>query len=42
MELEDPDWNGSGDVKYHLGTSFDRTYSDGRKVSLLLLHVCAH
>lgn len=24
------DWTGSGDVKYHLGTTFDRTYPDGR------------
>ena len=33
------DWSGSGDVKYHLGTSYDRTYPDGRKVHLALVAV---
>eukprot|EP00462_Mataza_sp_D1_P021803 CAMPEP_0175137640 /NCGR_PEP_ID=MMETSP0087-20121206/9922_1 /TAXON_ID=136419 /ORGANISM="Unknown Unknown, Strain D1" /LENGTH=953 /DNA_ID=CAMNT_0016420487 /DNA_START=29 /DNA_END=2890 /DNA_ORIENTATION=- len=28
------DWSGSGDVKYHLGTAFRRTYPDGRTVAL--------
>lgn len=27
----DEDWSSSGDVKYHLGTSMDRTYPDGRR-----------
>lgn len=27
-------WTGSGDVKYHLGTNFTRTYPDGRTVNL--------
>ena len=27
-------WGISGDVKYHLGTSMDRTYPDGRRVHL--------
>ncbi|CAN0440664.1 unnamed protein product, partial [Scytosiphon promiscuus] len=28
---DDEDWSSSGDVKYHLGTSMDRTYPDGRR-----------
>lgn len=32
MEEFDEDWSGSGDVKYHLGTSMDRTYPDGRRL----------
>ena len=31
MDENDDDWSGSGDVKYHLGTSMDRTYPDGRR-----------
>lgn len=30
------DWSVSGDVKYHLGTSYDRTYPDGQQVHLSL------
>lgn len=30
------DWSSAGDVKYHLGTSMDRTYPDGRRVHLSL------
>ena len=26
------DWSSAGDVKYHLGTSMDRSYPDGRRV----------
>ena len=36
------DWSGSGDVKYHLGTSFDRTYPDGRKVHMSLVANPSH
>ncbi|KDO20700.1 oxoglutarate dehydrogenase [Saprolegnia parasitica CBS 223.65] len=36
------DWSNSGDVKYHLGTSFDRTYPDGRKVHLSLVANPSH
>lgn len=36
------DWSGSGDVKYHLGTSYDRTYPDGRKVHLALMANPSH
>jgi 2-oxoglutarate dehydrogenase E1 component len=32
----------SGDVKYHLGTSMDRTYPDGRKVHLSLVANPSH
>ncbi|CAK4069187.1 unnamed protein product [Aphanomyces euteiches] len=39
---ENPDWSNSGDVKYHLGTSFDRTYPDGRKVHLSLVANPSH
>lgn len=31
MEEFDDDW-AAGDVKYHLGTSMDRTYPDGRRL----------
>jgi len=34
VKEEDGDWSGSGDVKYHLGTSFTRAYEDGRRVYL--------
>jgi 2-oxoglutarate dehydrogenase E1 component len=36
------DWSGSGDVKYHLGTSYDRTYPDGRKVHMALVANPSH
>lgn len=32
----------SGDVKYHLGTQFDRSYPDGRKLHLELLANPSH
>ncbi|KAA0150636.1 hypothetical protein FNF27_02609 [Cafeteria roenbergensis] len=35
-------WTGSGDVKYHLGTSFTRTYPDGRKINLSLVANPSH
>jgi 2-oxoglutarate dehydrogenase E1 component len=38
----DEDWSCSGDVKYHLGTSFDRKYPDGRQVHLALLPNPSH
>ena len=40
-KLATGDWSGSGDVKYHLGTSYDRTYPDGRRVHLALVAVRA-
>jgi hypothetical protein len=40
--MESGDWSGSGDVKYHLGTSFDRTYPDGRTVHLALVANPSH
>eukprot|EP00941_MAST-03F_sp_MAST-3F-sp1_P005873 g5873.t1 len=36
------DWAGSGDVKYHLGTSCDRVYPDGRSVHCHLLPNPSH
>jgi 2-oxoglutarate dehydrogenase complex dehydrogenase (E1) component-like enzyme len=35
-------WGISGDVKYHLGSSMDRTYPDGRKVHLSLVANPSH
>lgn len=39
---ENADWSNSGDVKYHLGTSYDRTYPDGRQVHLSLVANPSH
>lgn len=39
---ENADWSSSGDVKYHLGTSYDRTYPDGREVHLSLVANPSH
>lgn len=36
------DWGMAGDVKYHLGSSMDRTYPDGRKIHLSLLANPSH
>ncbi|KAH8071128.1 oxoglutarate dehydrogenase [Aureococcus anophagefferens] len=36
------DWSSSGDVKYHLGTSYDRAYPDGRRVQVELLPNPSH
>ncbi|RLN90840.1 hypothetical protein BBJ28_00016069, partial [Nothophytophthora sp. Chile5] len=36
------DWSNSGDVKYHLGTSYDRAYPDGRLVHLSLVANPSH
>ena len=36
------EWGMSGDVKYHLGTSMDRTYPDGRHIHLSLLANPSH
>mmetsp|Transcript_14840 Transcript_14840/g.21914 ORF Transcript_14840/g.21914 Transcript_14840/m.21914 type:complete len:1037 (-) Transcript_14840:232-3342(-) len=36
------EWGMSGDVKYHLGTSMDRTYPDGRRIHLSLLANPSH
>uniref|UniRef100_A0A7S2S9S3 2-oxoglutarate dehydrogenase, mitochondrial n=1 Tax=Rhizochromulina marina TaxID=1034831 RepID=A0A7S2S9S3_9STRA len=42
VDDEDGDWSSSGDVKYHLGTSFRRAYPDGRTVQLELLPNPSH
>jgi len=39
---ESGDWSSSGDVKYHLGTSFDRKYEDGRVLHLALVANPSH
>jgi 2-oxoglutarate dehydrogenase E1 component len=36
------DWSSSGDVKYHLGTSMERSYPDGRRVHLSLVANPSH
>mmetsp|Transcript_24920 Transcript_24920/g.29983 ORF Transcript_24920/g.29983 Transcript_24920/m.29983 type:complete len:1144 (-) Transcript_24920:316-3747(-) len=36
------DWSSSGDVKYHLGTSFERAYPDGRRVQIEVLPNPSH
>jgi len=40
--LENDLYTGSGDVKYHLGTSYDRKYPDGRSVNVTLLANPSH
>jgi 2-oxoglutarate dehydrogenase E1 component len=35
-------WGMAGDVKYHLGSSMDRTYPDGRKIHLSLVANPSH
>jgi 2-oxoglutarate dehydrogenase E1 component len=36
------DWSSAGDVKYHLGTSMDRSYPDGRRIHLSLVANPSH
>ena len=40
MNIED--WTNSGDVKYHLGTTYSRTYPNGNKLQLTLLANPSH
>jgi 2-oxoglutarate dehydrogenase E1 component len=42
QRLSSGDWSGSGDVKYHLGTSYDRVYPDGRRIHLALVANPSH
>ncbi len=35
-------WHGTGDVKYHLGTSYDRPTVSGKRVHLSLLANPSH
>ncbi|GMH76819.1 hypothetical protein TL16_g07208 [Triparma laevis f. inornata] len=42
MDDDGEDWTMSGDVKYHLGTSMDRTYPDGRRIHLSLVANPSH
>lgn len=39
---DDAHWGMSGDVKYHLGSSMDRTYPDGRRIHLSLVANPSH
>jgi 2-oxoglutarate dehydrogenase E1 component len=41
-EYMSDDWSSAGDVKYHLGTSMDRSYPDGRRVHLSLVANPSH
>jgi 2-oxoglutarate dehydrogenase E1 component len=41
-EEEEHHWGMAGDVKYHLGSSMDRTYPDGRKIHLSLVANPSH
>lgn len=36
------DWTNSGDVKYHLGTTFTKTYPDGKKLTSSVLANPSH
>jgi 2-oxoglutarate dehydrogenase E1 component len=36
------DWSSAGDVKYHLGTSMDRSYPDGRRIHMSLVANPSH
>lgn len=40
--MKNDDWSSHGDVKYHLGTSMDRSYPDGRRVHLSLVANPSH
>jgi 2-oxoglutarate dehydrogenase E1 component len=41
-EYMNNDWASAGDVKYHLGTSMDRSYPDGRRIHLSLVANPSH
>lgn len=40
--MNEESWSAAGDVKYHLGTSMDRYYPDGRKVHIAVLPNPSH
>jgi 2-oxoglutarate dehydrogenase E1 component len=42
FDVDNEDWTGSGDVKYHLGHNFTRTYPDGRVVNLSMMANPSH
>ena len=42
LRTQDDDWSGSGDVKYHLGTSYDRPTIGGGMVHISLLPNPSH
>lgn len=41
-DVESTEWSGTGDVKYHLGTSYDRPTTSGKRVHLSLLANPSH
>ena len=41
-DSRDDELIGSGDVKYHLGTTFKRTYDNGTEITLSLLANPSH
>lgn len=41
-ESENSEWGNSGDVKYHLGTSYTRNYPNGKKLTISLLANPSH
>ncbi|BDA47181.1 2-oxoglutarate dehydrogenase, mitochondrial [Coccomyxa sp. Obi] len=41
-DAESGEWSGTGDVKYHLGTSYDRPTTSGKRVHLSLLANPSH
>jgi 2-oxoglutarate dehydrogenase E1 component len=41
-ERSDPAWGNSGDVKYHLGTSYTKEYPNGKKLTTILLANPSH
>jgi 2-oxoglutarate dehydrogenase E1 component len=42
LRNQEDDWSNSGDVKYHLGTSYRRTYPDGKKLMITVLANPSH
>jgi len=42
VQMKDDDWSGSGDVKYHLGTSSTTVYPDGQSVHMSLVPNPSH
>lgn len=42
LKKQEDDWSNSGDVKYHLGASYRRTYPDGKKLTIALLANPSH
>lgn len=41
-DSEDPEWGNSGDVKYHLGTTYKKTYPNGKSLTISVLANPSH